>query len=296
MKQEKHKALWLAIILVLGVSLLPTPSLAQKSPVTKNGMRKALRNRALSAKAIIEEIESSGVNFHLDSADKIEFRRIGKRLEQKGLDDIFAAIDRNYRPDVAQQPTATPTPAPKPNVIPVGLGKPPLIYDPDKRTFGEGFADSKLVAVAVTFRNAHEQGKELSEAKDIRAHIGYEPFEFYEKLGKGQNVKEAENSTKGFTSVDDGIWLDEAQPVVSFARGETKTLILAVKFPDGSVATFSHPIEQRAGTSAPFPRLRPLIADKFVVKVEITGGEHGEIDELYHFTITLRPEFTISYG
>lgn len=222
---------------------------------------------------------------------------------------VIVAISARSAPNEAKAEQTTPTPQPtleevkppeikadepKPNIIVVGYGKPPTIYDPSARIFTEGFAGQGVLAVVAEFRNAHERGKELSEAKEIRAHISYEPFEFYEKLGKG--IKNPENSTSGFANVDDGVWLGEAQPLVNFARGETKTLILAVQSPDGTFAAYSHPIELRAGISVPFPRLRMLTADKYVVKVEITGGVKGEIAELYHFTITLRPEFTIFFG
>jgi len=75
--------------------------LAQKGPVTKNGVRKSLRNKVLPGKAMIHEIQLYGVNFKLDAADKEEFRRLGKHLGRKGLDDLFAAIEHNYRVDAA---------------------------------------------------------------------------------------------------------------------------------------------------------------------------------------------------
>jgi hypothetical protein len=78
-----------------------TSALAQKGPVTKNGVRKALRNKVLSGKAIISEIQLYGVDFKLEVADKEEFRRLGKHLGRKGLDGLFAAIERNYRVDAA---------------------------------------------------------------------------------------------------------------------------------------------------------------------------------------------------
>jgi hypothetical protein len=182
----------------------------------------------------------------------------------------------------------------KPNIIVVGYNKPPVIYDPVARIFKEAFADQGALTLVAYFRNAHEHGKELSEATDMRAHIGYEPFEFYEKLGKG--IKNAQESTSGWQSVDDGVWLGETQPLVKFARGETKALILAAQGKDGTFFTYSHPIEQNVGITVPFPRVRILTADKYIVKVQITGGSKGEIAELYHFTITLRPEFAILRG
>ena len=182
----------------------------------------------------------------------------------------------------------------KSNIIVVGYNKLPTIYDPVARVFKEGFADQGMTALVVEFRNAHERDKVLSEAKNIRAHISFEPFEFYENLRKG--IKNPKENVSGWQSVDDGVWLEEPQPLIEFARGETKTLILATQFPDGMFAAYSHPIEHRAGTQAPFPRLRMLTAGKYVVKVQITGGAHGEVYELHPFTITLRSEFNISYG
>jgi hypothetical protein len=110
--QTPRKAPQLAIILALVLSLLSVIlpiSYAQKSPVTKNGVKRALRNKVLSGKAIIGEIQLYGVNFQLDFADKQEFRRLGKHLGRKGLDDLFAAIDSYYRPDVSRQPSPTPS-------------------------------------------------------------------------------------------------------------------------------------------------------------------------------------------
>lgn len=180
----------------------------------------------------------------------------------------------------------------KPNLIVVGYGKPPTIFNFDTRTFREGFADRGTETLVVEFRNAHERGKKISEAKNIRAHIGFEPFEYYEKSGRG--VKNAAEGITGWARVDEGVWIGEAQPVINFAPGETKTLILASPGPDGTFHAYGHPIEHRPGTIAPFPRLHMLTAYKYVVKVQLTGGSQGEIAELYQFTVTLRPEFNIS--
>jgi hypothetical protein len=259
-------------------------------PITKTNLVSSIKlgkRDGITAARYIALINRYGVDFSLTPEDEQEIRRVGSYLSKKGLDDLIAAIKNNYRPDVAQQPTATPTPEPQPNLILVHYGKQPLIYDPATRTFKEGFADQGLMAIIVEFRNAHERGKEITEAKDIRAHISYEPFEYYKKLDR---------NIPGFAGVDDGVWLGESQPAINFARGETKTLILVVPSPDGTFAVFDHPIEQRAGVNIPYPRLRMLTADKYVVKVELTGGAKGEIAELYLFTITLRPEFSISYG
>ncbi|MDQ1590593.1 MAG: hypothetical protein QOG71_1220 [Pyrinomonadaceae bacterium] len=266
-------------------------------PFTRNNLISSIklgRREKKPTARYIELINSYGVAFSLTPQDEIKIRQAGRYLGKKGLDDLIATIKNNYRPDVAQQPTATPTPEPQPNLIPVHYGQHPVIYDPATRTFKEGLADLGVLTIVVEFRNAHERGKELAEAKDIRAHINYEPFKFYENLGKG--VKNPMEGVTGFAGVADGVWLDESQPVVNFARGETKTLILATPFPDGTFGVYDHPIEQRAGVRIPFPRLRMLTADKYVVKVQLTGGAKGEIAEQYNFTITLRPKFNITFG
>lgn len=176
-------------------------------------------------------------------------------------------------------------PASAPNLIPVSYGTLHILYDPATKTFKE--SDSGNLAVVARFRNAHEHGKEITDANDIRAHIYFEPIEFYKNLDK---------NIPGFANVDNGIWLDEKHPVVSFTRGETKTLILAVDMGDGGFGAFDYRIEKGAGAERLLPRVPKLTVDKYVVKVEIIGGVHGELAELYHFTITLRPEFNISFG
>jgi hypothetical protein len=175
---------------------------------------------------------------------------------------------------------------PKPNLTIVSYGIMNIIYDPATRIFKEsGLQGKGIPAVVVQIRNAHEPGKEIIEANAIRAHIYYEPFGNYTHLGK---------DAPGPTKVDDGVWFREAQPIVNFARGETKTLIVAVQSPDGSFGAFEHPIEQREGIAMPFPLILKLTADLYMMRVEITGGAHGEISELYPFTLMLRPEFKIS--
>lgn len=173
---------------------------------------------------------------------------------------------------------------PKPNLIPVSYGKRHIVYDPTTQTFKE--SDSGILTVVAQFRNAHERSKKISEANDIRAHIYYEPSEFYKNLDK---------NIPGFTKVDDGIWLDEKQFLVNFKRGETKTLILAVQMPDGGFGAFDYRFEKADGPERLLPRVPKLTADKYVVKVQLTGEANGDIDELYHFQITLRPEFNISF-
>lgn len=266
------------------------PQKITEEPITKTGFFKTIETKLTDsgAKHLIKRIQERGVSFELGDSDKKKLRSVQRGLGQKRLYELIKAIEKNYRSNVAQQPLVMPTPeTPKPNLIPVHYGKHPIIYDPNTRTFKEGFADQGLLTMVVEFRNAHERGKEIIEAKDIRAHIYYEPFEFYKNLDR---------NIPGFAGVDDGVWLEEFQPTINFARGETKTLILAVQSPNGTFAVYDHPIEQREGINIPFPRVRLLTADKYVVKVELTGGTHGEVYEFHVFTITLRPEFNISYG
>lgn len=259
-------------------------------PITRDNLISSIRlgNREKKAAArYIELINRYGVDFSLTPQDEQWIRRTGKYLGKKGLDDLVAAIKSNYHPNVAQQPTAMPTPEkPKPNLTIASYGKLNIIYDPATRTFKEGL-DKGISAVVVHFRNAHELGKEITDANDIRAHIYYEPFEYRNNLNE---------NLPGFTTANDGVWFREVQPVVNFARGETKALILAIQIPNGEFGAFEHPIEQREGLSMPFPLVLKLTADKYRVKVQITGGANGEVYEFYVFTLTLRPEFSISYG
>ena len=64
---------------------------------------------------------------------------------------------------------------------------------------------------------------------------------------------------------------------------------------DSGFGAFDYGIETTEGKERLFPRVPKLTADKYVVKVELAGGAHGEIAELYTFTITLRPTLNISY-
>ena len=186
-----------------------------------------------------------------------------------------------------EKPTGAP-PEAKPNIIPVRFRKLYITYDPPTRIFKE--ADTGIPAIAAQFRNAHEQGKQISEAKDIRAHVYFEPFDFYKKLDR---------SIPGFANVEEGIWLNEKNALVNFERGETKTLILVIQMQDGKFGgfdAFEHQLRTVDGRELFLPKIPMLTADKYMVKVEITSGVKGELAELHHFIITLRPEFNISSG
>lgn len=195
----------------------------------------------------------------------------------------------NHTPTPAAQVSEPIADTPKPNIIPVSFGERHLRFDPSTKTFMT--ADTGIRALVAEFRNAHERGKEIIEGKDIRAHIYFEPFDFYKKLDK---------NIPGFAHVEEGIWLNEKSAVVNFARGEAKTLVLVVELEPNGVGgfdAFDHSISKRPdGTEVLLPRVPKITANKYVVKVEITGGAKGEIAELYHFTITLRPKLTISFG
>jgi hypothetical protein len=214
---------------------------------------------------------------------------------------LFAEDESSNQPKPESSATAQPiqeevkVEEPKPNLIPVGYRKLHVVFDPATQTFKEG--DNGILTLVALFSNEHERGKQLSEAEDIRARISFEPSEYYEKLGKG--IKDAEKSTTGFASVREGIWLNEKQSVVNFSRGETKTLIIAVQMQDdlgfGSFDAFEHSTATRNGREIYLPKIPKLTADKYVVKVVLSGGARGDIDELYHFTVTLRPEFNISF-
>lgn len=179
-------------------------------------------------------------------------------------------------------------PQPRPNIIPVAFGKRHITFDPITQTFQE--SDAGILALTMTFRNAHERDKEITDAKAIRAHIGFEPFDFYKKLDR---------TIPGFASVEEGIWLNEKSSVIDFSRGEAKTLVIAIEMLPhgyGGFDAFQHSFSTRPDGSQIFlPRIPKLTADKYVVKVEITGGDKGEIADLNHCTVTLRPEFNISF-
>ena len=202
---------------------------------------------------------------------------------------VLKAVAKAKELQTTQQGSVTPSPdEAKPNITPVGYQNTYITYDPSTQTFKE--ADTGIPALVAQFRNAHQQGKEISEGRDIRARIGFEPFDFYKKLDR---------TIPGFANVAEGIWLNEKNALVNFTKGETKTLILAVKMQDGRFGGFDwyeHQMQTIDGRELFLPKIPVLTADKYVVKVQITGGVKGEIADLHHFTITLRPEFTISFG
>jgi hypothetical protein len=183
---------------------------------------------------------------------------------------------------------------PEPNLLPVGYRKLFIGFNPATQTFIE--ADKGIPAVVALFTNDTERGKTISEAKEIRARIIFEPSEFYEKLNKG--INDAEKTTTGFASVVEGIWLNERQSVVHFSRGETKTLIIAIQMQGdlgfGGFEGFGHSTSIRDGMEIFLPKIPILTADKYFVKVVLSGGESGDISELFHCTLLLRPEFKIS--
>jgi hypothetical protein len=196
----------------------------------------------------------------------------------KALLDAERIAQQEERETIPEQP--------RPNIIPVGYGKRNITFDPSTQTFIT--VDTGMLALVVQFRNSHEYGKQISEATDIRAHIYFEPSQFYETLDRDM---------PGFAKVEEGIWLAQPSHIVNFARGATGVLVLAVQMEEngfGGFDAFEHSISVKPdGTKLFLPRIPKLSADKYVVKVEITGGARGDIAELHHFTITLRPEFNI---
>lgn len=67
-------------------------------PIEKEGLLRALRREALSAKELIREIKSRGVNFELTTpAAESEIRWAGKYLGRTGVNNLIAAIRDNFR-------------------------------------------------------------------------------------------------------------------------------------------------------------------------------------------------------
>lgn len=172
---------------------------------------------------------------------------------------------------------------PKPNLIPIGYGKRCIVPGVANLTFTED-GDQHIPAVVAQFRNTNDRSKRIEEARDIRAHIYFTPVDYY---------KDVKQEMVGGAKVDDGIWLDEKDCVINFARGQTKTLIIAVQC-GSEILTFQHRIVSEDGVDRLLPRMSTLTADKYHVKVELSGGAQGDVYELFHFYVTLRPEFNIS--
>jgi len=57
----------------------------------------ALREKVLSSKELIREVQQSGVAFDLTSTEEADIRSAGKYLGKKGLDELIAAIKRNSK-------------------------------------------------------------------------------------------------------------------------------------------------------------------------------------------------------
>lgn len=84
-------------------------------PITKENLLSALENGRLyknkrkSPSWYVEMIKEHHVNFQLTADDENKIRQHGSYLGKKGLDNLIAAVRNNYRPNVAQQPTSTPS-------------------------------------------------------------------------------------------------------------------------------------------------------------------------------------------
>lgn len=91
----------LLVLTVAVVCLIPAMSTISNSQqsseaIAKEGLLKALGKEVLSSRTLIDQIRRRGVTFKLTSTDEEEIRSAGKYLGKKGLDDLIAAIRRNY--------------------------------------------------------------------------------------------------------------------------------------------------------------------------------------------------------
>src|SRR5215210_1370264 len=96
-KVFRQAAVAVAVCLILSIPLITPHAQRGTGPIAKEGLLKSLRNRVLSSRELIREVERRGVTFELSLADEQELRLAGKYLGQKGRDDLIAAIKRNYR-------------------------------------------------------------------------------------------------------------------------------------------------------------------------------------------------------
>jgi hypothetical protein len=63
----------------------------------------------------------------------------------------------------------------------------------------------------------------------------------------------------------------------------------------GGFDAFNHHFLTIQGKEVFVPSVPKLTADKYVVKVELAGGAHGEVYVFNVYNMTLRPEPSISY-
>lgn len=76
----------------------------REKPITRANLISSLRlGRAegMTAERYIELINAAGVGFSLTAKDEQTMRRVGKYLGEAGLDNLVAAIRKNYRPAVS---------------------------------------------------------------------------------------------------------------------------------------------------------------------------------------------------
>jgi hypothetical protein len=294
---SKSGKCWVGIVTISMCLLYVSSAYPQRhmeNPINRDQLFKSLRENLTETglEHLIRRVEEWKVSFQISDVDDREIRKLQNHLPKERLDDLIGAIHENYRAPIERtNPDEKPTgaqPEAKPNIIPVSFRKLYITYDPPTQTFRE--ADAGILAVAAQFRNAHEQGKQICDAKDIRAHVYFEPFDFYKNLDR---------TIPGFANVEEGIWLNEKTALVNFERGETKTLVLVIQMQGekfGGFDAFEHQMRTLDGRELFLPKIPILTADKYLVKVQITGGVKGELAELHHFIITLRPEFNISSG
>jgi hypothetical protein len=72
-----------------------------KPPIEKEGLLRALRQKALTEKELLQEIKSRGVNFRLATpSDENDIRRAGSYLGRRGLNNLIDAVRNNFRQSV----------------------------------------------------------------------------------------------------------------------------------------------------------------------------------------------------
>ena len=117
MRHEKRltlRALTLATVVLFSLLLVSPRAPAGprrqqvKPPIEKEGLLRALKERALSDRELMREIAARGVSFQLTTpAAENEIRRAAGYLGKRGRDNLIAALRANYRAPAGVNP-ATP--------------------------------------------------------------------------------------------------------------------------------------------------------------------------------------------
>lgn len=187
------KGLLSPFIICFLLTVLPIAANGQRQQCTRaftiEGILSSLRKRVLRKDDLqftVKQVQRCGVTSELTPADEDTIRRLGKYLGKEGIDDLVAAIRKNYRADTPSiAPKSSPSndlPLSFLNEIPFKGGSPQKL---DNLMTAAGYAGTTVMAVLIVASNETNQSEvivgtrpDLNAKNSARLQGGGDSFNF----------------------------------------------------------------------------------------------------------------------